>query len=45
MKKELPAVRSFKWLVSLLHINLSIDDDNVENNDKVIMAGLETGTF
>ena len=35
----------FKWLVSLLHINLSIADDNVENNDQVIMPGLETGTF
>ena len=45
MKKELPAVRCFKWLVSLLHINLSIADDNVENNDQVIMPGLETGTF
>ena len=27
------------------HINLSIADDNVENNDQVIMPGLETGTF
>ena len=38
-------MRCFKWLVSLLNINLSIDDDNVENNDQVIMPGLETGTF
>ena len=45
MKKELPAVRCFEWLVSLLDINLSIADDNVENNDKVIMPGLDTGKF
>ena len=38
-------MRCFKWLVSLLHINLSIADDNVENNDQVIMPGFETGTF
>ena len=38
-------MRCFKWLVSLLHINLSIADDIVENNDQVIMPGLETGTF
>ena len=38
-------MRCFGWLVSLLHINLSIEDANVENNDQVIMAGLEAGTF
>ena len=38
-------MRCFKWLVGLLHINLSIADDNVESNDQVIMPGLETGTF
>ena len=45
LKRELPAVRCFKWLVILLHINLSIADDNVENNDQVIIPGFETGTF
>ena len=45
MNKEFPAVRCFRWLVSLLHITLSIGDDNVENNEQVIMSGLETGTF
>ena len=34
-----------EWPVSLLHITSSIADDNVENNDKVIMPELETGTF
>ena len=38
-------MRCFGRLVILLHINLSIADDNVENNDQVIMPGLETGTF
>ena len=38
-------MRCFVWLVSLLHITSSIADDNVENNDKVIMTELETGTF
>ena len=45
LKKELPAVRCFRWLVSLLHINSSIADDNVENNDQVILPRLEMGTF
>ena len=35
----------FKWLVSLLHNNSSIADENVENNDQVIMPGFEMGTF
>ena len=38
-------MRCFKWLVSLLNINSSIADENVENNDQVIMLGFETGTF
>ena len=38
-------MRCFKWLVSLLNINSSIADENVENNDQVIMPGFETGTF
>ena len=38
-------MRCFRWLVSLLHINSSIADENVENNDQVIMPGFETGTF
>ena len=28
-----------------MHINLSIADDNVENNDQVILPRLEMGTF
>ena len=38
-------MRCFRWLVSLLHITSSIAEDNVENNEQVIMSGLETGTF
>ena len=38
-------MRCFRWLVSLLHNNWSIADENVENNDQVIMPGFETGTF
>ena len=38
-------MRWFRWLVSLLNINSSIADENVENNDQVIMPGFETGTF
>ena len=38
-------MRCFRWLVSLLNINSSIADENVENNDQVIMPGFETGTF
>ena len=45
LKKELPAVRCFRWLVSLLHITSSIADDKVENNDQVIPLRLEMGTF
>ena len=45
MKKELPAVRCFGWLFSLMNIASSFADDNVENNDQVIIPGLETGTF
>ena len=38
-------MQCFKWLVSLLHNNSSIADENVKNNDQVIMPGFETGTF
>ena len=38
-------MQCFVWLVSLLHNNSSIADENVENNDQVIMPGFETGTF
>ena len=33
------------WLVSLLHTNSSFAAENVENNDQVILPGLETWTF
>ena len=45
MKEELPAVRCFVWLVSLLHISTKNSDDNVENNNQVILRRLEAGTF
>ena len=32
-------------LVSFLHISSKSADDIVENNNQVILAGLETGTF
>ena len=35
----------FGWLVSLLHITSKTADDTVENNDQVILAGLEAETF
>ena len=38
-------MRCFGWLVSLLHITSKTGDDIVENNDQVILAGLETGTL
>ena len=33
------------WLVSLLHISTKTADDNVENNNQVILRGLEVGIF
>ena len=45
MKKELPAVRCFGWLVTLLHITSKTADDIVENNDQVILPGLVAETF
>ena len=35
----------FGWLVTLLHISLKTTDDIVENNDQVILPGLEVGFF
>ena len=45
LKKELPAVRCFGWLFSLMNIASSFADDNVENNDQVILPGIKTETF
>ena len=45
LKKDLPAVRYFGWLFSLMNIASSLADDNVINNDQVIMPELETVTF
>ena len=38
-------MRCFGLLVTLLHISSKTDDDIVENNDQVILAGLEAETF
>ena len=38
-------MRCFGLLVTLLHISSKTADDIVENNDQVILAGLEDGTF
>ena len=35
----------FGWLVSLLHISSKTTDDIVENNDQVILSGIETETI
>ena len=35
----------FVWLVTLLHITSKTADDIVENNDQVILPGLEAETF
>ena len=35
----------FGWLVILLHIILSFADDNVEDNEQVILPGLEKVTI
>ena len=43
--KELPAVRCFGWLDTLLHIASKTADDIVKNNDQVILPGLESETF
>ena len=45
LKNKLQTVRCFGWLVSFLHITSKSADDIVENNDQVILAGFETGTF
>ena len=38
-------MRCFDLLVILLHISSKIADDIVENNDQVILPGLEKETF
>ena len=38
-------MRCFGWLVTLLHISSKTADDIVENNDQVILAGLQAETF
>ena len=38
-------MRCFGLLVTLLHISSKTADDIVENNDQVILAGLEAETF
>ena len=38
-------MRSFDLLVILLHISSKTADDIVENNDQVILPGLEEETF
>ena len=38
-------MRCFGLLVTLLHISSKKADDIVENNDQVILAGLEAETF
>ena len=45
MKKELPVVRVFGWVVTLLHISSKTSDDIVENNDQVILPVIEEETF
>ena len=38
-------MRFFGWVVTLLHISSKTADDIVENNDQVILPGLEAETF
>ena len=38
-------MRCFGLLVTLLHISWKTADDIVENNDRVILLGLEAETF
>ena len=38
-------MRCFRLLVTLLHISSKTADDIVENNDQVILPGLEEETF
>ena len=38
-------MRCFRLKVTLLHISLKTADDIVENNDQVILAGIEAETF
>ena len=45
LEKELPAMQCFGLLVTLLHISSKKADDIVENNDQVILPGLEEETF
>ena len=44
-EKEFSAQRCFGRLVTLLHISSKSADDIVENNDQVILQGLEEGSF
>ena len=45
LKNKLQTVRCFGWLFSLLYITWKTADDIVENNDQVILLGLEAETF
>ena len=45
LKNILQTVRCFGWLVSFFHITWKTANDIVENNDQMILAGFETGTF
>ena len=38
-------MRCFGWLVGLLEISSKTANDIVENNDQVILPGLQAGTF
>ena len=38
-------MRCFEWLVTLLHISSKTTDDIVENNDQVILSGIEAETI
>ena len=38
-------MRFFGWVVDLLNISSKTADDIVENNDQVILPGLEEETF
>ena len=38
-------MRCFDLLVTLLHISSKTADDIVENNEQMILPGIETGAF
>ena len=45
LKNKLLTERCFGWLFSLLYITWKTADDIGENNDEVILPGLEAETF